>query len=331
MPNNKGSRRRFGAVRQYRSGRWTASYLGPEGTEHRSPQTFETKKDAEIWLSQVEADITRESWIDPDAGKVLFGPYAKQWVADHPKLAVSTRELYEILLRLHIGPTFQDKELRAIKEPNVRAWRSGLLKRGVGQVTVAKSYRLLRAILYTAADDGVIKRNPCRIKGGGDEHSPERPTLTLDEVFRVAEAIDPRCRAMVLIATFLGFRLGELAGLRRNSVDLDNELIHVRRVSGQTNKGLCTRRIPRARRAGAASPSRRRSFRRSRFTWTSSRARSRTRSCSLARAAARSAGTTSTASGSGPFAKPGPKMSIFMTFGTLGTHLRPLPARACVS
>lgn len=46
MGNNKGSRRRFGAVRQYRSGRWTASYLGTNGQEHRSPGTFATKTDA---------------------------------------------------------------------------------------------------------------------------------------------------------------------------------------------------------------------------------------------------------------------------------------------
>ncbi len=45
--------RRFGAVRQYRSGRWTASYLDPAGERRRAPETFETKTDAEVWLSQV--------------------------------------------------------------------------------------------------------------------------------------------------------------------------------------------------------------------------------------------------------------------------------------
>lgn len=48
--------RRFGAVRQYRSGRWTASYIAPDGQRQRAPGSFNTKTDAEIWLSQVEAD-----------------------------------------------------------------------------------------------------------------------------------------------------------------------------------------------------------------------------------------------------------------------------------
>jgi hypothetical protein len=38
-----------------------------------------------------------------------------------------------------------------------------------------KAYRLFKAILNTAVDDGLIRRNPCRIKGAGQEKSAERP------------------------------------------------------------------------------------------------------------------------------------------------------------
>ena len=44
----------------------------------------------------------------------------------------------------------------------------------VSPVTVAKAYRLLKAIFNTAVDDGLLRRNPCRIKGAGQEKSPER-------------------------------------------------------------------------------------------------------------------------------------------------------------
>jgi hypothetical protein len=37
----------------------------------------------------------------------------------------------------------------------------------------------LHAIFATAVDDDLIRRNPCRIKGAGFEHSHERPTATL--------------------------------------------------------------------------------------------------------------------------------------------------------
>src|SRR5215831_14192806 len=74
-----------------------------------------------------------------------------------------------------------------------RAQRAAL-DAGTSAVTVAKAYRLLKAILTTAADDGVIRRNPCRIKGAGQEKSPERPVLTIPQMFALADAIGQRYR-----------------------------------------------------------------------------------------------------------------------------------------
>jgi integrase len=64
------------------------------------------------------------------------------------------------------------------------------------------------------ADDGIIRRNPCRIKGAGQEQSAERPVLTIAEVYDLAAAIDPRYRALVLLGTFASLRWAELAALR---------------------------------------------------------------------------------------------------------------------
>ena len=47
----------------------------------------------------------------------------------------------------------------------VRRWRAQLLDSGVSPTMTAKAYRLLRAVLMTAVDDGTIARNPCRIRG----------------------------------------------------------------------------------------------------------------------------------------------------------------------
>ncbi|MGH3825651.1 MAG: hypothetical protein ACRDQX_00535 [Pseudonocardiaceae bacterium] len=41
----------------------------------------------------------------------------------------------------------------------------------------------------TAVDDLLIRRNPCRIKRAGQDKADERPTLTIDQVFTVANAI----------------------------------------------------------------------------------------------------------------------------------------------
>jgi hypothetical protein len=54
----------------------------------------------------------------------------------------------------------------------------------------------------TAVDDGLIRRNPCRIKGAGQEESAERPVLTIAEVYALADVIDPQYRVLVFLGTF---------------------------------------------------------------------------------------------------------------------------------
>ncbi len=57
----------------------------------------------------------------------------------------------------------------------------------------AKAYRLLRAVLTTAVEeDKILPRNPCRVRGAGEEHAAERPVLTVAQVFELAERVGRR-------------------------------------------------------------------------------------------------------------------------------------------
>jgi integrase len=113
------------------------------------------------------------------------------------------------------------------------------LDAGVSAITVAKGYRLLKAIRNTATDDGLIRRNPCRIKGASVERSPERPVLTVRQVFDLAEAVGVRYRALILLAVFGGLRWGELAALRCCDVDLEAGTVRVfRQLAEQRGGGL---------------------------------------------------------------------------------------------
>jgi integrase len=245
-------KRRFGRVRRLPSGRWQARYKGPDSIDRPAPHTFPTKGDAERWLTLTEAEVMRGDWIDPDRGLVSFGEYAQAWVAERPNLRPKTIQLYGGLVRLHLVPTFGALAVQDITEARVRRWRKNLLDAGVGPVTVAKAYRLLKAILNTAVDDGLIRRNPCRIKGAGQEESPERPVLTMRQVFDLADAFDRRYRALVLLAVFCSLRWGELAALRRRHVDLASSTVRIQEsvveltdgslVTGQP-KSLAGRRV----------------------------------------------------------------------------------------
>jgi hypothetical protein len=172
MGNVKGRRRRFGSVRQLHSGQWQARYRGPDGLMRPAPQTFSTKTSAEQWLTHTEVDILGGDWIDPDAGSVPFAEYAATWIEERD-LRPATAQVYRYVLGRHLNPIVGNRAVADIKEPQVRCWRKQLLDSGVSTVSAAKAYRLFKAIMNTAMDDGLIRRNPCRIKGAAQDRSPE--------------------------------------------------------------------------------------------------------------------------------------------------------------
>ena len=117
----------------------------------------------------------------------------------------------------------------------MRRWRADLIASGVSPVTTAKAYRLLKAILATAVEDGLIRRNPCRLRGAGTEQSPERPLLTVGQVYELAEACGPRYYALVLLACFCGLRWGELVALRRRDIDTSTATVRITRQLTEVN------------------------------------------------------------------------------------------------
>ncbi|MGW6850329.1 tyrosine-type recombinase/integrase [Streptomyces virginiae] len=231
-----GKRRPFGRVRRLPSGRYQARYLGPDGQVRPAPGTFRTKRDADDWLADQQTEMRRGDWHDPDAGKVAFGPYAASWIKER-ELTSTTRQLYGSLLKHHLEPAFGAVNVGEISAPLVRRWRADKLAAGTGPTTVAKAYALLRAILGTALSDQLIRRNPCQIKGASTVHTPERPTATVEEVYALAAAVQPRYRALILMAGFLGLRWGELIGLHRRDVDLEHGTVRVRRSVAELGNG----------------------------------------------------------------------------------------------
>lgn len=236
MANRQG-KRRFGSVRQLPSGRFQIRYPGPDGKLRSGGTTYTSEREAEKQLSLIEARLVTGDWTDPKRAKVKLSDYAGKWIKERPNLRARTVEIYSGLLRRHIAPYLGNLPIGKIDTAAVREWRATLLAEGVGASEVAKAYRLLRAVLMTATDDVIIPRNPCRIKGAGEEKPDERPVLTVAQVFRLADMVPERFRALVLLATFASLRWGEVVVLRRMDLDLGAGTVTVRRAQVELDGG----------------------------------------------------------------------------------------------
>lgn len=222
-------RRGFGRIRQERSGRWSAAYVGPDGRLHRAPSTYAIREDAEGWLAAERRKIDLGTWgaVERSDG-VTLRAYAEQWLEQRP-LRPRTRQHYESMLKRLILPELGDMKMVTLTPAKVRQWHSAL---GNEHPTRnAHCYALLHAICTTAVQDEVLDANPCRIRAAMQtKRRREVDILTPAEVDRLADAMPPELRASVLLAAWCGLRWGETSELRRKDVPADCSLLRIRRA-----------------------------------------------------------------------------------------------------
>jgi len=223
--------------------RYRARWRTPQGASRT--KTFDRKVDAERFLVSQEHAKASGTYVDRSAGEITVLAYADSWIDTRrtrtgQPLGDRTRELYEQILRTHIAPGLGTVRIRDVRPEQVRAWHARLK----GSTAPAKAYRLLRAIMTTAVDDELIGRNPCKVENGGVERAPERPVPSRDEVWALAEAIEPNYRALVLTAAFASLRWSELTALRVADVDLEQRTVAVRRESRKSDAAYRTVALP---------------------------------------------------------------------------------------
>lgn len=213
------ARRTSGSIRQLPSGRWQARTRDLSSGRLVSLGTFATKTEADDALSAARTDQARGAWVKPSDGRITLADWTEEWWPTTEHLRPKTRVLYRYLLDRHILPDLGSVQLVRLDTLAVKRWLAKLPARGLSESTRSKLYRLLRQILAAAVESDRLAKNPCTVKGAGREPTTPLRCPTVEQVLAIAEEIDDRYRAMVLVAGFGGLRLGECAGLRRCDVD----------------------------------------------------------------------------------------------------------------
>lgn len=222
-----GSRRSFGNITKLPSGRYRARYRSPitPDTWINAPTTFEAKIDADAWLAGIRVDITRGRWA-PRRARHTFGEYAETWLLQRD-LKPRTAQHYRVILDRFLLPAFGAEDIATITPATVRAWHARL---NTGPTYRAHAYSLLRTIMRTALDDGMIGASPCVLRGAGSsKRAVKIRPATLDELGDLVSAMPERLRLIVVLAAWCALRYGELAELRRRDIDAKNAVAHVRR------------------------------------------------------------------------------------------------------
>jgi integrase len=234
--------RAWGTLRRLPSGKWQASYCGPDLARHAAAITYTAKMDAEHWLASERRLIERDGWSAPRlrteaqrAKSKTLGEYAAEWIETRT-LKPRTKIGYEAMYNRLIKPKLGDVPLSALNPETVRRWHSGL---GTQHATRnAHVYGLLRAICATAVADGLLTTNPCQIAGAGSAPTKRAPVvLDVADIASLVIAFQPeRLRCLLLVSAWCGLRWGEVIELRRSDIAPDCAVITVSRGATHRNK-----------------------------------------------------------------------------------------------
>lgn len=236
-------RRSFGTLRKLPSGRFQATYVGPDLERHAAPVTFEAKIDAEGWLASERRLIERDDWMPParraeveaaalQAASETVGSYAYRWLADgvaQGRLRPLTVVDYRRSLDLHILPTLGDVRLTEVTRGTVRSWHDTTMANTAPRAR-SKAYALLRTVMNNAVQDELIAASPVQIRGAGvARRKHEIEPASLSELDAIVAAMPERLGLTVLLATWCALRYGEVAELRRKDVMLSSGQLRVAR------------------------------------------------------------------------------------------------------
>ncbi len=254
--------------REERNGefRWVIdiSYRTTNGKakRYRRDAQVQLRKAAEAENRRLEdhlAKVGTLEQIDAPAAPapVTFAEAVKHFRATHMKSALkpTTRIGYNVQLDTLLLPRFGALPLEAIDRQAFALLDAELVDEGLAPSTRARFHIVLRSVLRTAVNAGMLAAMPAlpRLPKSGRKAVNPMRRADLDAILSSAS---PTARLAFQLAAFAGLRAGEVRGLRWPDVDLEAGTLTIRRsVSAgfeTTPKSHHQRRIPMSRALRAA-------------------------------------------------------------------------------
>lgn len=207
--------------------RWLAIWLDPDGNERT--KAFRLEDAAKKYGKKMEADVERGEYIDPKAGRELFGAVAQKYLRLR-KVGGSSHRTYESIYRNHVEPAFGERSVKSVRPSEVAAWLQGPVA-DMSESVQSTAYLIVQGTFELAIADKMRRDNPAKSKiiDKPSPRQPDRRAWTTDTLWRVINAHPDPYRAIITAEAGLGLRQGEALGLAEEDIDFDAGVVHVRR------------------------------------------------------------------------------------------------------
>ena len=200
---------------------------------------------------RMEVVLARINGFDYRPGRVAtFGEFLERWKTEIlTKQQPSSARAVKSHLRCYITPQLGKLRLEQFGVENQQAFVSRVFEKGVSRKTVLNVLGTLSSILSTARDWGYnceqINVNKLRLPPRSARY--EAPHFTIDQLNKILAIAEEPWRTLFCILTMEGLRAGEVLGLQWADIDLDRQILQVRRSAWygkiQTAKSVASETI----------------------------------------------------------------------------------------
>ncbi|KUJ37313.1 integrase [Streptomyces albus subsp. albus] len=238
-PQRKRNPNGAGTITKRKDGRYQCAVyvLQPDGTRARKFAYGKTWTECDTKRRELLAKV--DSGIPVPTKSAKLAEWLPYWLENviKPRRKRTTYAKYEVHVRLYLAPMLGSKRLESLSVADVRRFLTQLEKKTTA-ATAKESHRVLRTALTAACREELIMRNVATLVEPPSVETRDLSPWSLDDTltFLTAARRDPLYAAFVL-AIALGFRRGEIVGLRWQDVDLEKREIRVRkqrqRVGGE--------------------------------------------------------------------------------------------------
>ncbi len=224
-------------------------YRYPDGTVRAVRQTspVQTRRGAEQHERQIREALQNGTYERKVREALSLEQFQEKFLT-HAKTnnKYSTQKSKTDILRKHLLPAFGEQKLEKIGPYQIEAFKAQKLDEGLSPKTINNLLTVLRKLLVLAAEWGELPSVPRM--AWMKVPKPEFDFLSFEEADRLLSSAEPEWKAMLLVALHTGLRLGELAALQWDCIDLKAKRLVVKRNvyrgrSG-TPKGGRSREIP---------------------------------------------------------------------------------------
>jgi integrase len=230
-----------GSIRKRKDGtrevRLTIGVDPETGKQKQISKYFKTREAARDWLAKAVHERATGAFVEPN--KVTLKEWLDRWmeVYQKPKVAPTTYEMRQTLIRLHIEPVLGKAPLMKLRPSDLQDLYAGKLAagridgRGLSSQTVRHIHNILNPALKQAMKEGLVARNVAQATAPPKLiRLQEMRPLKRDEVARFLAAIrEDRLYVAFLVEISTGLRRGELLGLKWEDIDLQKGTLQVRR------------------------------------------------------------------------------------------------------